>query len=267
MEAGLTVIPPLGTDNLGNPCPTSRSFEITDACPSDNVPTQYLLTTNGSTAQDTTANRAALPGAEVINNASDEALLANIIDPLIGCTPFQAPSLDSPGEMSSALALSELQAATLQQAPIGLVVRSLYVFPCLDYTLTFILSSPLMIRTVSLPPMVLSPRPKPMPTALALTRQSSTLLLSPPTAPTPPESVALLFPTATPWSRRLLPSLQASSLPSSGRQAQLQMSAPISSHSCASATSCLSPSLLAPHLPSSPLSAKWTPTLALPLAV
>ena len=129
MAAGLTKIPPLGNDLLGNPCPTSRSFEITDACPSDNVPTQYLLTTNGSTAQDTAANRAALPGAEVINNASDEALLANIIDPLIGCTPFQAPNLDSPGEMSSALALSELQAATLQQAPIGLVVRSSYAVP------------------------------------------------------------------------------------------------------------------------------------------
>ena len=74
------------------------------------------------TSQDTVANRAANANATVINNASDEALLANIIDPLIGCTPFQAPSIDNPGVMSSALALSEIQANQLQAAPIGLVV-------------------------------------------------------------------------------------------------------------------------------------------------
>jgi hypothetical protein len=124
VAAGLVKIPPLGTDKLGNACPTSRSFEIVDACPSDNVPTQYLLTSSGQTAQDTADNEKALAGegAEVINNASDEALLANIIDPLIGCTPFQAPNLDNPGVMANALALSELQAAHLQAEPIGLVV-------------------------------------------------------------------------------------------------------------------------------------------------
>lgn len=120
-NAGALTIPPLGTDSNGVPCPTSRSFEITDACPSDNVPTQYLLLSNGQTAQDTAANRAANPTAEVINNASDEALLANIIDPLIGCTPFLGASLDNPGTMVPALALSEIQASNLQQAPIGLV--------------------------------------------------------------------------------------------------------------------------------------------------
>jgi hypothetical protein len=120
-NAGAITIPPLGTDSTGATCPTSRSFEITDACPSDNVPTQYLLLPNGQTAQDTAANRAANPGATVINNASDEALLTNIIDPLIGCTPFTGPSLDNPGENVPALALSELQASKLQQNPIGLV--------------------------------------------------------------------------------------------------------------------------------------------------
>jgi hypothetical protein len=121
IAAGKTVIPDLGVDNLGNPCPTSRSFEITDACPSDNVPTQYLLLSDGSTAQDTAANRAANPTAEVINNASDEALLTNIINPLIGCTSFVAPYVDNPGTSGPALALSELQANAKQAAPIGLV--------------------------------------------------------------------------------------------------------------------------------------------------
>jgi len=35
--AGNIAIPPLGVDSNGAPCPTSRSFEVTDACPSDNV--------------------------------------------------------------------------------------------------------------------------------------------------------------------------------------------------------------------------------------
>jgi hypothetical protein len=120
-NAGSITVPPLGTDSTGVACPTSRSFEIVDACPSDNVPTQYLLLSNGQTAQDTAANRAANPDATVINNASDEALLANIIDPLIGCTPFLGPSLDDPGSNVPALALSEIQASKLQAAPIGLV--------------------------------------------------------------------------------------------------------------------------------------------------
>jgi len=71
--------------------------------------------------QDTAANRAANPTATVINNASDEALLAHIVDPLIGCTPFLAPSLDDPGTNVPALALSEIQANALQVAPIGFV--------------------------------------------------------------------------------------------------------------------------------------------------
>lgn len=121
VSSGKTVIPDLGVDSLGNACPTSRSFAITDACPSDNVPTQYLLLPNGQIAQDTAANRAANPGATVINNASDEALLTNILDPLIGCTPFVAASLTDPGAKVPALALSELQASAKQQAPVGLV--------------------------------------------------------------------------------------------------------------------------------------------------
>ncbi|KAF8863919.1 hypothetical protein BDZ45DRAFT_669872 [Acephala macrosclerotiorum] len=121
VASGKTVIPALGVDKLGNACPTSRSFEITDACPSDNVPTQYLLLANGQLAQDTAANRAANPDATVINNASDEALLTNILDPIIGCTPYTAPSLDNPGTNVPALALSELQASARQAAPIGLV--------------------------------------------------------------------------------------------------------------------------------------------------
>jgi hypothetical protein len=57
IAAGNLVIPDNGTE-AGNLCPTSRSFEIVDAWPSDNVPTQYLLMSNGTVVQDTAANRA-----------------------------------------------------------------------------------------------------------------------------------------------------------------------------------------------------------------
>jgi hypothetical protein len=121
IAAGNLVVPPVGTDSIGNPCPTSRSFEIVDACPSDNVPTQYLLLPDGSTVQDTAANRANFPNATIINNASDEALLANILDPLIGCTPFLNPSVDNPGVNVPSLAGDELQASVHQATPVALV--------------------------------------------------------------------------------------------------------------------------------------------------
>lgn len=121
LSAGKLVIPDLGTDHNGRACPTTRSFEIVDACPSDNVPTQYLLLPDNSTVQDTAANREKFPDAVEINNASDESLVSNILDPAIGCTPFLGDSLDDPGAMVTSLALNELQAGAHQQAPIALV--------------------------------------------------------------------------------------------------------------------------------------------------
>lgn len=119
IAAGKTIVPPLGTDKNGETCPSSRSFKIVDACPSDNLPTQYLLLGDGTTAQDTAANRAAQPAATVLDNASDEALIGLIVDPLIGCTVYQVPSLDDPGAMVGSLATQELQARSFQQAPIA----------------------------------------------------------------------------------------------------------------------------------------------------
>jgi hypothetical protein len=119
VAAGTTVIPPLGTDKNGQTCPSSRSFTIVDACPSDNLPTQYLLLGDGTTVQDTAANRAAQPGSTVIDNASDEALIGLIVDPLIGCTVFQVPSLDDPTAKVGSLVTQELQARAFQQAPIA----------------------------------------------------------------------------------------------------------------------------------------------------
>ncbi|OQV09390.1 hypothetical protein CLAIMM_13516 [Cladophialophora immunda] len=120
VAAGKLTVPPLGTDNNGNQCLSSRSFEIVDQDQSDNLPTKYLLLADGSTVQFTAANVAKFPTATEIDNASDEALIADFVDPVIGCTPFKIPSIDDPGAMVSSMASQELQALLQQQEPIAL---------------------------------------------------------------------------------------------------------------------------------------------------
>lgn len=112
-------MPPLGTGTDGLPCPTVRDFAVVDQDQSDNVVTNYVLTANGGTAQDTAANR--LLGA-VINNGSDEGLLTRKVDPALGCQPPVAPDLTQGGAaMVGSLALNELSAAQHQAAPVALV--------------------------------------------------------------------------------------------------------------------------------------------------
>jgi hypothetical protein len=114
-------VPSLGTNDLGKPCLSARSFEIIDQDQSDNLPTKYLLLSDGSTVQFTAANRAKFQDATEIDNASDESLIADFVDPAIGCTPFQVDSIDDPGAQVSSLATNELQAFFLQQEPVAIV--------------------------------------------------------------------------------------------------------------------------------------------------
>jgi hypothetical protein len=113
-------VPALGTANDGEPCPTTRDFSLIDQDQSDNVTTQYLLSSFGNTAQNTPANAARLRGATVLSNPSDNALLDTFVDPALGCTPWTAPNLDGGGTATS-LALDEIQAAAYQAAPAALV--------------------------------------------------------------------------------------------------------------------------------------------------
>jgi hypothetical protein len=121
---GKLAVPPTGTTTIGvagRPCPTTRSYTLVDQDPSDNVTTAYLVTGNGLTAQDNAANRAALPGATVVTNGSDNALLSGFVDPALGCKPFTAPDLTNDGQPGTSQALNELSAASNQQAPLALV--------------------------------------------------------------------------------------------------------------------------------------------------
>ncbi len=120
--AGLLAVPAAGTSaKTGQPCPTTRNFNMIDQDQSDNVTTQYLLTANGQTAQFSAANQGNLAGATTINNGSDNALLDAFLDPTLGCTPFTAPDLTMGGTASTSQALDELSAAKNQAAPVALV--------------------------------------------------------------------------------------------------------------------------------------------------
>ena len=121
IAAGKLVPPPLGKAKDGLPCPSVRDFSVVDQDQSDNVTSDYLVTSTGQTAQQTAANIAALPNATSAANGSDNRLLDSFIDVALGCTPWMAPDLADPGHMVTAQPLNELQAAAHQAAPVALI--------------------------------------------------------------------------------------------------------------------------------------------------
>ncbi len=116
---GTLTVPPAGTSLDGQPCLTTRSFAVVDQDQSDNVITTYLINGNGQTAQNTTANAAAIAGATTLVNGSDDKLLAAFLDPANGCTPFTAPDTTATGGTSGSQALNELSARVNQQGTIA----------------------------------------------------------------------------------------------------------------------------------------------------
>jgi hypothetical protein len=100
-----------GALGTGQDCPTTRNFDMVDQDPSDNVTTEYLLNpATGQTAQDTTSNAGNIPGSMLLLNGSDNTLLDQFMDPVLGCTPFQAPDLANNDQPSSSQAIDELLA-------------------------------------------------------------------------------------------------------------------------------------------------------------
>jgi hypothetical protein len=114
-------LPAPGTANDGLACPTTRDFSIVDMDQSDNVQTTYLVNTDGTVAQFSAANQAKLPNATVLGNPSDNALVTRILDPVLGCQPYQIPDLANPGSTTATLATDELVAAAYQAAPVAII--------------------------------------------------------------------------------------------------------------------------------------------------
>ncbi|HEV2258371.1 MAG TPA: hypothetical protein VGS06_35055 [Streptosporangiaceae bacterium] len=122
IAAGRLRIPQAGrSPQTGQACPTTRSFQLVDQDPSDNVTTRYLLTASGQTAQDSTANAGRLQQAATIDNGSDNTLLDSFILPALGCAAFTAADLSDASRPGTSQTLDELSAAASQRAPVALV--------------------------------------------------------------------------------------------------------------------------------------------------
>ncbi|KAG2143087.1 hypothetical protein DEU56DRAFT_733586 [Suillus clintonianus] len=110
VQNGMTKVLAPGTGS-GQACPTIRDFRIVDQDQSDNVVTTYLMIGTDTLAQNTPANSKANPNAEVLSNASDNALISEFIQPSLGCTAYSNPCTTCPSGQSPALATNELQAS------------------------------------------------------------------------------------------------------------------------------------------------------------
>ena len=116
------IMPTAGRLGTGSTCPVTRNFDMVDQDPSDNVTTVYLLNpTTGQTAQDTAANEANLTGSQKLLNGSDNTLLDAFMDPVLGCTPMEAPDLGNNNAPATSQALDELLATKNQPRVAALV--------------------------------------------------------------------------------------------------------------------------------------------------
>jgi len=132
-RAGLLTVPSLGASDkiipsggdlgTGRACPVTRNFEVAaDQASADDVTTEYLLNPlTGQTAQDTTSNAGNIAGATLLFSRSDNTMLDQFLDPVLGCSPFQAPDLANNDQPASSQALDEILAGAYQPRIAALV--------------------------------------------------------------------------------------------------------------------------------------------------
>jgi hypothetical protein len=105
------IIPSGGDLGTGNACPVTRNFEVADQSSANTVTTEYLLNPlTGQTAQDTTSNAGNIAGATLLMPRSDNTLVDQFLDPVLGCAPFQAPDLANNDQPAGSQALDEILA-------------------------------------------------------------------------------------------------------------------------------------------------------------
>jgi hypothetical protein len=119
------IIPSGGDMGTGRACPVTRNFEVADQSSPNDVTTEYLLNPlTGQTAQDTTSNAGNIAGATLLFSRSDNTLLDQFLDPVLGCSPFEAPDLANNDQPTSSQALDEILAGAYQPKIAALVPES-----------------------------------------------------------------------------------------------------------------------------------------------
>jgi len=87
----------------------------------EQVLTSYILDLDtGATAQDSYANRVALPESESFFGVADNYILILMAD-ASGCWPWIVPDLADDGRLTGGLPLDEIQAAMYPPSPMALV--------------------------------------------------------------------------------------------------------------------------------------------------
>jgi hypothetical protein len=120
-QEGLLEVPSPGTSNAivpsggelstGRSCPVISNFEVAGLDPGESVTTTYLLNPlTGQTAQDSTTYRGYIAGATQLHGNSANAVLDQYVDPILGCTPVEAPDLSNAGVPAFSKALDEIAA-------------------------------------------------------------------------------------------------------------------------------------------------------------
>jgi hypothetical protein len=109
----------LGT---GRSCPVISNFEVAGLDPGESVTTTYLLNPlTGQTAQDDSTYRSYVEGATLVQGNSANAVLDQYVDPILGCTPFEAPDLSNANVPAFSEALDEIVAGAHQPGAAALL--------------------------------------------------------------------------------------------------------------------------------------------------
>ncbi len=122
---GLLKVPSPGTSNAivpsggdlgtGRSCPVISNYEVAGVDPGESVTTTYLLNPlTGQTTQNNSTYLGYVAGATLLHHNSANAVLDQYVDPLLGCTPFEAPDLSNANAPAFSEALDEIAADAYQ---------------------------------------------------------------------------------------------------------------------------------------------------------
>jgi hypothetical protein len=116
-QKGLLKVPSPGTSDKIAPsggdrsCPVISNFEVAGLEPGESVTTTYLLNPlTGQTTQNNATYQGYVAGATLLHGNSANAVLDQYVDPILGCTPFEAPDLSNGGVPTFSEALDEIAA-------------------------------------------------------------------------------------------------------------------------------------------------------------
>jgi hypothetical protein len=129
---GLLKVPSPGTSNAiagsggdlgtGRSCPVISNFEVAGLDPGESATATYLLNPlTGQTAQDNTTYQGYIAGATLVHGNSANTVLDQYVDPILGCTPFEAPDLSNANVPTFSEALDEIAAGAYPPKTAALV--------------------------------------------------------------------------------------------------------------------------------------------------